>query len=332
MPSPRPWRPPPLHGGGGDEASPLSKSWERGSGGEGCTGRRTPPVVHTLLVAIGVWMDVIGSGGQVGMTVNGGIGEPVLLDEGLWQIDLGFQGTPEVIAAYLLAGNGELAVIETGPSTTLPALRAGIVAAGFAVSDLTAILVTHIHLDHSGAAGVLLDEAPNAQVFVHPIGAPHLIDPARLVSSAGRIYGDKMEPLWGEVRGIAAERVVALDDDQPVSVAGRVIAALHTPGHASHHLAFWDAAEGRAFTGDVGGSTSRGPPTSARRPRRRTWTQQDGGSSISRLQNLGASHLCLTHFGTVDDPAPTWRRCRRSWRSSCAWARRWSTGATTRRL
>lgn len=237
------------------------------------------------------------------MTENGGIGVPVALDDELWQIDLGFQGTPEVIAAYLLAGNGELALIETGPSSTLAALRAGIVAAGFAVSDLTAILVTHIHLDHSGAAGVLLDEAPQAQVFVHPIGAPHLIDPARLVNSATRIYAERMEPLWGEVRGIAAERVVALEDDQPVSVAGRVIAALHTPGHASHHLAFWDAAAGRAFTGDVGGIHIPAtpyvcPPTPPPDLDAAAWR-----ASIARLQSLGARQLCLTHFGTVADPA-----------------------------
>ena len=237
------------------------------------------------------------------MTENGGVGVAVRLDEGLWQIDLGFQGTPEVIAAYLLAGNGELALIETGPSSTLGALRAGIGAAGFAVADLTAILVTHIHLDHSGAAGVLLDEAPGARVFVHPVGAPHLIDPARLVNSAGRIYGEKMESLWGEVRGIAQERVVALEDSQPVSVAGRVISALHTPGHASHHLAFWDAAAGRAFTGDVGGIHIPGtdyvcPPTPPPDLDPAGWRE-----SISRLERLGASQLCLTHFGTVDDPA-----------------------------
>jgi glyoxylase-like metal-dependent hydrolase (beta-lactamase superfamily II) len=237
------------------------------------------------------------------MTVNGGVGEPVRLDDGLWQIDLGFQGMPEVIAAYLLAGNGELALIETGPSSTLPALRAGITSAGFAVADLTAMLVTHIHLDHSGAAGVLLDEAPGAQVFVHPIGAPHLIDPTRLVASATRIYAERMEPLWGEVRGIPQERVVALDDNQPVSVAGRVLAALHTPGHASHHLTFWDAAAGRAFTGDVGGIHIPGteyacPPTPPPDLDPVAWR-----TSISRLQTLGARQLCLTHFGTVDDPA-----------------------------
>jgi len=227
----------------------------------------------------------------------------VRLDEGLWQIDLGFQGTPEVIAAYLLAGNGELALIESGPSSTLPALRAGIAAAGFLVADLTAVLVTHIHLDHSGAAGVLLDEAPRAQVFVHPVGAPHLVDPARLVSSATRIYGDRMETLWGEVRPIPSEKVVALDDGQTVSLAGRVLAALHTPGHAGHHLTYWDAAAGVAFTGDVGGIHIPGtdyvcPPTPPPDLDPAAWRE-----SIVRLDGLGARRLCLTHFGAVDDPA-----------------------------
>jgi len=225
------------------------------------------------------------------------------LDEGLWQIDLGFQGTPEVIAAYLLAGNGELALVESGPSSTLPALRAGIEAAGFRVEDITAILVTHIHLDHSGAAGVLLDEAPGARVFVHPVGAPHLVDPARLVSSATRIYGERMGPLWGEVRPIATEKVVALDDGQTLSVAGRVLAALHTPGHAGHHVAFWDAGAGVAFTGDVGGihipeTDYVCPPTPPPDLDPVAWR-----ASIARLEGLGARRLCLTHFGAVDDPA-----------------------------
>ncbi|MGI8643951.1 MAG: MBL fold metallo-hydrolase, partial [Thermomicrobiales bacterium] len=118
---------------------------------------------------------------------------------GTWRIDLGFKGVPEVIAAYLLAGDDSLALIETGPTTTLPALRQGIATAGFSSADLTDVLVTHIHLDHSGGAGVLLREAPRARIWVHPIGAPHLVNPAKLLASAGRIYGDRMEELWGEV-------------------------------------------------------------------------------------------------------------------------------------
>ena len=97
--------------------------------------------------------------------------------DGLWIIDLGFQGRQGVIAAYLIAGNGEVALIETGPSSTVYALVSGINAAGFALGDLTAVLLTHIHLDHAGAAGVLARHNPNLTVYVHPFGAPHMIDP-----------------------------------------------------------------------------------------------------------------------------------------------------------
>src|SRR3954451_9817246 len=124
------------------------------------------------------------------------------VDDNLWLIDLGFQGRRGVVAAFLLAGNDELALIETGPSSTLPALLDGIKGAGFSPAQLTHIFVTHIHLDHSGAAGPLLREAPQAQVFVHPIGAPHLVDPSKLLASATRIYGDNMGPFWGEVAPI----------------------------------------------------------------------------------------------------------------------------------
>ena len=136
-------------------------------------------------------------------------GKAVEIGDGLWLLDLRFLGEPNVVAAYLIAGNGELALIETGPSSTLPALRAGIRAAGFEPEELTAILVTHIHLDHAGAAGVLVRECPEATVYVHPIGAPHMIDPSKLLASATRIYGDQMDRLWGEVLPIPAERIVA---------------------------------------------------------------------------------------------------------------------------
>jgi glyoxylase-like metal-dependent hydrolase (beta-lactamase superfamily II) len=228
------------------------------------------------------------------------------LGDGLWQIDLDFQGLRGVIAAYLLAGGGELALIETGPSSTLPTLRAGIAEAGFSPADLTTLLVTHIHLDHSGAAGPLLREAPNATVRVHPIGAPHLVDPARLVASATRIYGDRMDELWGEIAPAPAERVVAMEDGETLSVAGRVLSAVFTPGHASHHVAFWDPASGTAFTGDAAGVRVEGsdyvcPPTPPPDLDPEAWAV-----SIQRMRDLSARRLCLTHFGTFENVETHW--------------------------
>ncbi len=180
------------------------------------------------------------------------------IEDGFWQIDLGFQERAGVVAAYLLAGNGQLAVIETGPSSCLANLEAGINQAGFELGDLTHALVTHIHLDHAGAAGPLARDNPNLTVYVHPFGAPHMIDPSKLVSSATRIYGDQMEPLWGEFAPIQEKQIHALIDGEVIKVAGRRLLGAFTPGHAHHHIAYVDLASRYAFTGDVGGRPDAG--------------------------------------------------------------------------
>jgi glyoxylase-like metal-dependent hydrolase (beta-lactamase superfamily II) len=184
---------------------------------------------------------------------HGRPGDATRLDDGVWLIDLGFQGYGGVVAAYLLWDGEEAALIETGPTATLPALLAGVRAAGVDPARLRHLLVTHIHLDHSGGAGVLARELPEVRVYVHPVGAPHLIDPSRLVASAARLYGDRMDALWGEVAPVPAERVIELTDGATVAVAGRTLTALATPGHASHHHCYWDPARAALFTGDVGG-------------------------------------------------------------------------------
>ncbi|MCC6790684.1 MAG: MBL fold metallo-hydrolase, partial [Thermomicrobiales bacterium] len=175
------------------------------------------------------------------------------VEGGTWLLDLGFQGRGGVVAAYLLVSRDELALIETGPSSTLSHLRAAVRQAGFDPARITRVLVTHIHLDHAGAAGVLARENPDLMVYMHPFGAPHLIDPSKLVASAGRIYGDQMEPLWGEVAPIPAGQVRALEDGESLRVAGRDLQVIFTPGHASHHVVYYDAHAGGAFAGDVGG-------------------------------------------------------------------------------
>jgi glyoxylase-like metal-dependent hydrolase (beta-lactamase superfamily II) len=223
------------------------------------------------------------------------------LGDNLWIIDLGFQGRLGVIAAYLISGNDEVALIETGPTSTLPALIAGVNDAGFAVTELTAVLPTHIHLDHAGAAGVLARDNPNLKVYVHPFGAPHMIDPAKLIASATRIYGDKMETLWGEIAPVPEHQVRALTDGEAIAIAGRTFAALFTPGHANHHVAYWDAASSDLFTGDVGGIRMTGTdyvcaPTPPPELDPGAWAE-----SVARLQALNARRLLLTHYGAFDD-------------------------------
>jgi glyoxylase-like metal-dependent hydrolase (beta-lactamase superfamily II) len=223
------------------------------------------------------------------------------IGDGLWQLDLGFQDRAGVIAAYLMAGDDQLALIETGPSSCLPNLRAAIAQTGHDLSDLTHALVTHIHLDHAGAAGPLARDNPDLRVFVHPFGAPHLIDPSKLVASATRIYGDQMEPLWGEFSPIAEPQVHVLMDGEVIKVAGRRLLTAFTPGHAHHHVAYIDLRDRLGFTGDVGGVRMQdtdyvAPPTPPPDLDREKWWV-----SIDRLQGFDLDRLYLTHFGEFKD-------------------------------
>ena len=220
----------------------------------------------------------------------------------LYLIDHKFQGVPGTIASYLLTGDDDLTLIETGPATTTEALLAGVRAAGFDPEQITQLIVTHIHLDHAGAAGSLIERLPRARLFVHRVGAPHMIDPSKLLASAARIFREDMERLWGEILPVPEERVVILDDESTLRIGSRVLKALYTPGHASHHLAYHDAESGTIFTGDVAGARLSEaeylrPPTLPPEVDLTLWRQ-----SITRLQRLRASRLYLTHGGAFGAP------------------------------
>ena len=220
-----------------------------------------------------------------------------------WCIDLHFQGHPEAVAAYLLADGDALLLVETGPGSTLPALEAGVRAAGFSLEQLTGVVVTHIHLDHAGAAGAVLARAPGARLYVHPRGAPHLIDPSKLVASATRIYGADMDRLWGAFEAVPAERVVVLGDGDVVRCGRRALTALYTPGHAVHHVALHEAERGDVYAGDVGGVRV-GPVPVVRPPTPPpdidlpAWR-----ASLARIRALAPRRLLLTHFGAFEDVA-----------------------------
>lgn len=215
-------------------------------------------------------------------------------------IDLGFQGFPHVIASYVLRGPGGVAVIETGPASTYPALKAGLAALGIALAEITDVLVTHVHLDHAGAAGWLARES-DATVHVHTVGAPHLADPSKLLASAQRIYGDDMERLWGETVPVPAGQVHPVQDGDVIEAAGLRITALDTPGHAYHHHAY--LLDGRCFTGDVAAVRFPGlrhvrvptPPPEIDLP---AWRR-----SLARLRELRPDQLLPTHFGPIETDA-----------------------------
>jgi glyoxylase-like metal-dependent hydrolase (beta-lactamase superfamily II) len=251
------------------------------------------------------------------------------LEPDLWRLDLDFQGVPGVVAAYLITDRHGHTLIETGPGSTIPALERAITAAGADLDDVTRLLVTHVHLDHAGSAGALLRLLPDARLFVHPAGAPHMIDPTKLIASATRIYGDRMDLLWGGFEPCPKERVVILPDGAEVRCGSRTLRALHTPGHASHHIAFHDPEHRTVFTGDVAGVRLDGakyvrPPTPPPDIDIEAWH-----ASVDRIRAADPHALDLTHFGRFTDPMRHLDELMRRLDQWTAWAaKRLGDGAT----
>jgi glyoxylase-like metal-dependent hydrolase (beta-lactamase superfamily II) len=210
-------------------------------------------------------------------------------------IDTNMHGETGLTAAFLLQGE-KTALLETGPKSSVDHVIAGLDAAG--IETLDHIVVTHIHLDHAGAAGTLAGRYPEASVVVHPAGAAHLVDPARLWSSAARIYGDDMDRLWGGIDPIAPERIQVIEDGDVLELGGHSLRAIETPGHARHHHAFLDDSTGILFAGDalgvrlqdIGFFRPATPPPE--------FDLRQALESIHRIRDAGAEEVWLTHFGS----------------------------------
>ena len=207
-------------------------------------------------------------------------------------------GQDAITAAYIVQGSEGVALVETGPRSIISNVLEGLSSAG--VHELDWILVTHIHLDHAGAAGTLARHFPKARVGVHEVGAPHLVDPSKLWSSASRIYGDAMEQLWGGIDPIEEDRIHVLADGEVISLGDVSLRAVETPGHAYHHHAFVKEDDGSVFTGDALGV--RLPDVGAVRPATPPpeFHLEKAVSSIQRIADLGAETLWPTHFGPHD--------------------------------
>jgi glyoxylase-like metal-dependent hydrolase (beta-lactamase superfamily II) len=216
-------------------------------------------------------------------------------------IDLGFRGRPGVIAAGLLDGPEGLVIVDPGPASTLETLGASLADLGRSMDEVRAILVTHIHLDHSGGVGVLLHDQPGIRVFVHERGAPHIIDPSKLVASAGRLYGDRMKTLWGDIVPVPASAVEPLRGDEVLHVAGLEVRVAYTPGHASHHVSYLDTSSDTAFVGDTGGVRLGAPllvvpPTPPPDIDVDAWV-----ASVALIRAWRPGRVFVTHFGEFDD-------------------------------
>ena len=216
-------------------------------------------------------------------------------------IDLNFLGTEHVIASFLLLGERDAAIVETGPTSCLEYLKGGLEDHGVSPEDVRRVFLTHIHLDHAGASGHLAEILPNATFYVHEVGHPHVVDPSKLLKSATRIYGERMDELWGEARPVPEDRIEILKGGEELEAAGGVLAAHYTPGHAYHHLAYLEPDSGALFTGDVAGIRLPGqsyvrPPTPPPEIDVEAWVR-----SIEDMRQIAPGSLWPTHFGRFDD-------------------------------
>jgi glyoxylase-like metal-dependent hydrolase (beta-lactamase superfamily II) len=219
------------------------------------------------------------------------------LASGLAYLDLNFLGVPRIIATVVLHGPGGVALIDPGPSSTLPVLRAGLERAGIRIADLRAILLTHIHLDHAGASGTLVQENPDLRVYVHEKGAPHMAQPEKLIASATRLWGDEMDRLWGEFRPVPPEALVVVNGGERIAAGGRDLEVAYTPGHASHHVSYFSSDTGIAFVGDTAGiRLDPGgfvmPPTPPPDIDLEIWRD-----SLRRIGDWRPETIFVTHFG-----------------------------------
>lgn len=227
---------------------------------------------------------------------------------GIHTIDTAFQ-RDHFDAAYLIVQDGRGAFVDCGTSHSLPHLLACIAQAGLQPADIDWLILTHVHLDHAGGAGALMQQLPNAKLLVHPRGAQHMIDPARLIAGATAVYGqDEMARSYGEIVPVPAERVVVAEDGHSVSLAGRTLVCVDTPGHARHHFCVWDATSRSWFSGDTFGLSYRELdhaggafiiPTSS--PVQ--FEPEAMHASIERLMREAPEAMYLTHYGRVEGTA-----------------------------
>ncbi|WP_313273573.1 MBL fold metallo-hydrolase [Stenotrophomonas sp.] len=227
---------------------------------------------------------------------------------GIHTIDTAFQ-RDHFDAAYLIVQDGRGAFVDCGTTHSLPNLLACVAQAGLTPADIDWLIVTHVHLDHAGGAGALMQQLPNAKLVVHPRGARHMIDPTRLIAGATAVYGEaEIARSYGQIVPVPAERVVVAEDGHRVSVAGRELVCVDTPGHARHHFCVWDAVSRSWFTGDTFGLSYRELdhaggafiiPTSS--PVQ--FEPEAMHASIRRLMQESPEGMYLTHYGRVEGTA-----------------------------
>ena len=224
---------------------------------------------------------------------------------GIHTIDTAFQRAA-FDAAYLVVENGRGAFIDCGTNHSVPAMLAALDVAGLAPADVDWLILTHVHLDHAGGAGLLMQQLPNATLVVHPRGAPHMIDPSKLIAGATAVYGAaEIARSYGQIQPVPARRVRQIYDGETIDLAGRALLCIDTPGHARHHICVWDERSRSWFTGDTFGLSYRELDTDKGAYILPTTTPvqfepEPLKASIARLLEQLPSGMYLTHYGRVE--------------------------------
>ncbi|MFN0216117.1 MAG: MBL fold metallo-hydrolase [Saprospiraceae bacterium] len=234
-------------------------------------------------------------------------------------LDLNFLGIEKSIAVFVVEGPDGLALVESGPASTLPQLQKTLAENGWNMADFQHIFLTHIHFDHAGAAWAFAQTG--AKIYVHPKGLPHLAQPEKLYNSARMIYGSKMDQLWGEMRPIPENQLFAPGHGEIIDVSGLKFIAWHTPGHAVHHIAW--ALNDVLFTGDVAGVRMADGPVMPPCPPPDIQIE-DWLNSIQLIRELPVNRLFLTHFGEITDKVSHLNSLEKRLHSWAVWMRTYS--------
>jgi glyoxylase-like metal-dependent hydrolase (beta-lactamase superfamily II) len=218
-------------------------------------------------------------------------------------LDTNWMGRPRSIAAALLESDGHRAMIDPGPASVLPTLRQQLDSRGIEVSDLNAILLTHIHLDHAGATGALIKENPNLEVYVHKAGMLHMANPSKLLASAERLWPGELGHLFGETLPVPFGNLRMLEGGETLALGSRNVEVVYTPGHASHHVSYFDSSDGTAFVGDTTGFHIEGEPFVVPLAPPPDIDLEIWYGSLEAIAARHPARLFLTHFGYSTDPA-----------------------------
>lgn len=218
-------------------------------------------------------------------------------------LDTNWLRRPRSIAAVLLESDGHRAIIDPGPASSLPTIRELLDVRGIGISDLNAILLTHIHLDHAGATGALIKENPNLEVYVHKAGMLHMADPSKLLASAERLWPGELGRLFGETLPVPFGNLRMLKGGETLSLGSRNLDVVYTPGHASHHVSYFDLSDGTAFVGDTAGFHIEGEPYVVPLTPPPDIDLEIWNASLDAIGTRAPARLFLTHFGYSNNPA-----------------------------